>query len=916
MIANVAESIEKREKSVTDINSAAGWIDDNGKVTVNKTLETGDVIGTIKLPFIENGMEGISCECSIVFKRYINESQTTVEETDEVPGYEDLNLEDIINNDGEEEVEERFGKDFIDPDHPVVKRRKVDSGARGAKTGRKMEVYKYKEPDSLNVQNELQNNIVPELLNDPAVVKYLETMTGKTIKPSIKEEVDNEMLEINDESHKDKGLQIYPENRIKNVVDRETNHGDPDVSGGSPNILNKNEDYVIKDVEENQVEKKVSTIVVKLTPKATDAESTQFQDNKSVDISRLHKSEKRHHKAIINDVTELSVESENDDSEQEMMDIESNIKEASTNGENVRDVISEKQLSLFGFKVEQFVEDITKEVKEKFYDTTNDGEEKDILKCNNKLQRKGKGINTPKSKFGNRYLLTDKSLTFCCSVCQKSVHSVDALKKHFLTHKKHNHESSESATVINKRLDLLSKTVSENLTEPVWKSSPGQPSEQLLFYCMVCNKMLPSQQDLKEHCKSHKTGGATSEDIVKIDGTSASEDTLTADSDADYFMNSDTVSLDNVTTDSKISNECVYNSGKKVLLEIVTDNKFRQKRQKMPKKKTIKNDYICENCGTGFFNIHDCMNHMKQCEDSGTLKCFQGCGSRFKSKSLLDVHKKFCSRRIAYLERINNELVKMENPELSGDKDIETLEDKADNLSKCPFCEQVYQTEKKMNHHKLVCPYRPKQRCSHCDFECKGDKSMAKHLVAEHGLKPFQCMHCQRSFRLKNSLSDHMRSIHTKETFTCEYCGKSFIKQSVYRSHVSIQHQGFRLECCYCGKKFKDKKTWKTHETSHKGVYDFACDVCKRTFHRSDQYKTHMLEVHSIYGEAALNLNTTAKKLREELCSNVCSICKEKFPLESAYVVHMMKVHGKEVTGQPYQVVSSQTEHVSEHIQQ
>ena len=888
MIANVAESLEKREKVEADNSGAPGWIDENGKINIDKPLEIGDIVGTIKLPLIQSGMDGISCECSIVFNRYVSESQTIVEETNEVPGYEDLNLEDIINNSDEGED---FSEDFIDPNLPIGKRLKVDSVVKEKKISRKMEVYKYKEPDdSVNVQNELQNNIVPDLLKDPAVVRYLETMTGRIIQPMIKEEPTTEVEAIINETEEETGLEI----NMNEEENHEANYSVMDDCQDNSDILDKEEDCALKGVEEYQEVKKFSTIVVKWAQKVTDSESIKSEsiDENSKDISAPPATENCSDKVNTDVVTELDEGSENDDSEQEMMDIESNIQEASSSDENIKDSISKKQLSLFGFKVEQFVEDITKEVKEKFCDKTYNGKENDV------------------SQSDNTYTLTDKSLKFSCSVCQKSFHSYDLLAEHLFIHKKDNIKSSESVTVIN---NFVSKNISENKTESVCKSSRGQSNEKLLFYCMICNTLLPSQKDLQEHSKSHKKSGSNSENILKLDGTSASEDTLTAESDADNVTSNDNHIYSN-SKESDIPSICVKPSRQRIIYEMKSKRSNRPKRPKMPKmpkKKTIRNDYICENCGTGFFDIHECISHMEHCKDSRTLKCFQGCGTRFKSKSLLDVHKKFCSRRLAYLERINNELVKIQNPGLNGDNNLEELHDKDEKLFKCPFCEEFYPTEKRRHHHQLVCRFRPKQKCCHCEFACKGDKTMAEHLVAEHGLKPYQCQHCQRTFRLKNSLNDHIRSIHTKETFTCEYCGKSFLKQSVYRSHVSIQHQGFRLECCYCGKKFKDKKTWKTHETSHKGVYDFACDVCKTTFLRSEQYRTHMLEVHSIDKEAALSLNSAVKKLREELCTNVCSICTEKFPLESAYVVHMMKVHGKEVPS-PAQVINTETKPVTE----
>ncbi|XP_045209736.2 zinc finger and BTB domain-containing protein 11-like [Mercenaria mercenaria] len=933
MIANVAESLGRSEYAETDINGAGGWTDESGKLNISKPLVAGDVIGTIKLPFIENGSIGPACECSIVFNRFVSESKTSAEE----PHYEELSLEDII-EDGEEE-EEDYGEDYIDSDVPLVKRRRVtlNSTSKGGKYGRKMEVYKYKEPEVANdVQNELQKNIVPELLKDPAVVKYLETMTGKTIEPVNDKETQNVKQEFLDKTEQDATHELYEDDDMVKKTDDVLKQGqnteeiekfnssqgnltkqppkeppvDP-VEVSSKNINNDDEESVNENVG-NQKEQTRNTIVVKWEQTNADTEKAKDEnDLKHSEEVSLSKLEECAVDAYTDHVSELGG-SENDDSEQEMMDIESDIHEANTSTENIIDTVSEKQLSLFSFKVEQFVEDIANEVKHKFSDKKNIEEEKDIPSSKDSAENKEREEKnalddqslTLEHQLENKFSTANKKLTFCCSICKINVDSFDALRKHFLTHKKHDTEPKKSLKVIDKRLNILSQKVSESLEKSPNNSQLETSSEHLLFYCMLCDIMLPSRQELQEHCKGHKNNGVENEDICKLDGTSASEDTLTADSDIEYASENENKSVTGngvkKSKSSSIKSAGKLNSkGKSDGLELEARCKVKSTRERtsnMNRKKTIRNDYICENCGAGFLKLEECIAHMNRCEDATVLKCFQGCGYRFKARSELDVHKRFCSRRLAYLERINLEMIKTEHPELGDNDHFETEEENVEKVFNCPFCDQKYQTEEKMIYHKLVCPGRPKQKCDHCDFECKGDKAMGKHLVEKHDLKPFKCQHCPRSFKLKGSLRDHTRYAHTRETFTCEYCGKSFIKQSLYRSHVSIQHQGFRLECSYCGKKFKDKRTWLVHEKSHKGAYDYACALCKKTFNRSEQYRVHMQEVHSIDGKAALSLNSAAKKLRDELCCNVCSICKEKFPLESAYTVHMLKVHGQDGT--------------------
>lgn len=868
MIASVAETLGKN--GLQEINSVCA--DELGRLNINTPLNPGDVIGMIKLPYMENFEEsnatGLLCECSIVFNRFVGivDIKEYSVETRKATQNSEISLQDII--DGEEED---FGKDCISPDLEISKQKKPEQTTlRAGQTGRKMEVYKYKEPEvASGIQNELQKSIVtvPELLQDPAVVKYLETMTGKAIEPvneksltslvpDLKKEQNTENGEDNDNSKN-----ILNFNTEQEIVQQpNTPHSSSEAIEQSYecsdlNLSNENNKNVgtKKDVILGDSDLKKNRIVVKWD-----------QNTAGFDI----KANKYHcmDKALTDKIKERNVQSnnigcidelagcENDDEEQEMMDVESDIEETDSQTER-KDFDSENQLS-FG-----------------------------------KASPKKKPCETSDSKTYLENQLSSKNLQFSCSVCKKMVDSLENLRKHFLTHEAQSTEPKKSLRVINKKISSLSKMVSESFNKPVDHSS------NMVFYCMVCDKMFPSQQELHEHCEIHRKTNDFVDSFVKPDGTSASEETQTADSDVDFDAETIRHAGKSKLQRKKSKRKSL---GKMKPKEENSDNKTkseekeksRGKMNEVSRKKTISKDYICEYCGEGFLDIQKCIAHSEQCTETGKLKCFQGCGYIFKSSSELDFHKKFCSRRLAYLDRISKEMVKKEQME-------ETYCDKVDNDELenvtffCPFCDQQYPTEEKKNYHKLVCRGRPKQKCDHCDFECKGDKSMAKHLVEKHNLKPFKCSQCSRSFKLKGSLRDHIRYTHTKETFTCEYCGKSFIKQSVYRSHVSIQHEGFRLVCSYCGKKFKDKRTWVIHEKSHKGAYEYACTLCKKTFNRCEQYKSHMQEVHSIEEKAAISLNSAAKELREKLCSNVCSICKETFPLEAAYAMHMSKVHSQ-----------------------
>lgn len=984
MMADVAETLVKNEYVEHDDSGKYNFTDEVGRLNVNKPLTPGDVVGTCRLPFIENGVVKQLCECSIVFDRFVSENNSAIGE--EVRSVGAMSLEDII--DDEEDEEEDFGEYYTESKPPMRKRRKTGTTPKGGRIGRRMAVYQYREHEASNeLQKELQKSIMPELLKDPAVVKYLETMTGKSFESfdaeNLTDETETNIMEPvndNDDAHavvkKDHCINLEAA-----VVCFESDESPATVlapgSGVSleVNSSNRSEDTTITHAENNNEqnkEGKKNKIVVKWDQNSTKSDQSGVEKTRELSVGSKDVTETSHVKQRSlegkDSVGDLEFsEGANDDEEQEMMDMGSDNSDSDTNKEQIMDSASENQLSLFSSKIDQFVIDIASEVKEKFsgenenktstelYGNNSKSADNNETISNNTLDKystENGGIHSNKNciidvsedfkhtksehQVDKLADLQGKKFKFFCSICQKSLLSVDSLKKHLLTHGSRTKESRKGLRNMNRRLNILSMKDSDVLNEkqtmdalksetPIKTEDAIErstlPSDNLLFYCMICDIMLPSKQELHDHCKIHtkKAKNQTKrarEDNVKLDGTSASEDTLTADSELECCNESEEELFGDkelkkvVFSKTHLTRKKSYQTGNKSRLE--TANKRRSdKITETNRKKTIRNDYICETCGFGFTLLEECTEHMDNCKVQGMHKCFQGCGYIFKTWSELDYHKRFCSRRSAYLERIQKELDKNEKWErkvldesgnhvisdkTSNDQGLQIITEEIggeDDAVKCLHCDLEFLSQEKMTYHQLVCRNRPIQTCDHCDFKVKGDKAMGKHLVDMHGLKPFQCDSCPRMFKLKASLRDHVKYAHTKETFTCEYCGKSFRKQSLYRSHVSIQHQGFRYTCSYCSKKFKDRRTWLVHEKSHKGAYDYACPLCKTTYNRSETYRSHMKEVHSIEGQAALTLNTTAKELRDRLCLNVCCICNEKFPLESAFSLHMVKEHGQ-----------------------
>ncbi|KAL4228566.1 hypothetical protein ACF0H5_011616 [Mactra antiquata] len=734
-----------------------------------------------------------------------------------------------------------------------------------------MKVYQYKEPlVKSDVKKELSKNMVPELLKNPAVAKYLEKMN---------ESSDNETDEINDEP-------------LINPTEKDST----DVSKG-----NKGE--VGRSVDSLQNRETEADVFPKTNEKETLVATEPFQDTNVETVQSVP--------FVSNSGDNCNLHIECDEEGIKIICTKPNVIVENT------DVSGDDILTLGD---QEGTEGHGEEITETRNATVNEQNVESVIDL----------------EEATSYMNIEVSEEDTLSCSESNMDSEVNNEQQRGTHLCREVEDG-SLNVRSNELTVVSSDIKERLENSICEEIESFKDE--LFYCMLCDVILPSKPKLKKHMQEHRLEKPMKENIVKLDGTYACED-LPEYGNEDLESGDNTEEMEYEMDDLQQEVDDLEHG---LIIEKIGGRRRSKRRsdpfwvkenmlKKMRKKGSTRKAFICDNCGDSFDFVFDNLKHVARCVvQTNQLKCFQGCGQVFKTKSELDYHKNFCSRRIAYREKMYDIFEKIKksagddfmdyiDPSLHLDDESKLItcrncdevftfeelcihsadckresrlaEVKNEDIYECQYCQRTNFSSEKNRLHELVCKKRPMQKCDYCDFSCKGSKPMSIHLVSQHNVNPYQCEFCPKTFKLKSSLKSHVKYAHTKETITCEYCGKSFCKQSIYRSHVSIQHEGFRFLCRYCDKPFKDKRTWLTHENSHKGAYDYACSVCKKTFNKSSKYKDHMKEFHSIDGEAALVLNSTARELREKLCTNICNVCGEKFPLKSAYSHHMVKEHG------------------------
>ena len=847
-------------------------------------LIPGETVTQVQVPIIENGVSRMT-ECSIVFDRFIQDkiidaipkaSQTRLGNSNE-------RFEEVQTVEGLDDMDFEVYMDHSTGDAPTVvtyKRKKQRKFVgRTSKTGRQMDNYKWRDTRVVDqVARELQKSILPGMVKgSPAIAKYFQAMNIPMTEIEAETEVYKEQLE--EKSDNTDGL---------------VEHTGMHVAGTVPQSQQKNEQdsVVVENAESTAVyeanDELVVTDAVNALVEASSAEQIEITEEQQMDVQTSSNVEcivipplKAHDQDI---VTAEVKDHEASEAQMPEGDVEMSAQMYDLSKEDImKNASTSKHITSFSKDLQKFVKGVQSEVNEKLkesdpdsisnfvdmaikLDGTTDETTESETEVNQANVRKSNRLQIKKEKRAvqhkdvatstvvgklksNNEVVFEKSIGsqtpyapeeiespgkkygYFRSLCNRKLPPGTILKEHLESHR-----------IAKKKTNSVGGSGDANITKII-----ATPNKVFLYYCSLCNKMYPSEDELKEHCKQHKMANEHSNEMKGEENMD--------DSDVEF----EAIEV--------IESEATNPTRRPPRISHYHNRKY-TKRKLM----------ACDVCGKTTLS-HAAMKihmkvHMSSEKDLTHHKCPRGCGQRFKTEMEVDLHGPFCLRNKDGL-----------NVKQGGEQENE------DGEAACPHCHKIYDSKTMLRPHSLVCRDRPWEKCSMCDFTCKGTLPMSRHKVKEHNLKPFKCDICAKTFRLKGSLRDHTTSNHSENKFVCEHCGKKFSKLNVYKRHVFVQHGGFRYPCNYCHKKFKDKRCWRIHENSHKGAYEYSCLPCKRSFSKAPDYKHHMLTVHNIESKEALELNKAAKDIREKLCKLTCSICREKFPLESAFLHHLKAKH-------------------------
>lgn len=179
------------------------------------------------------------------------------------------------------------------------------------------------------------------------------------------------------------------------------------------------------------------------------------------------------------------------------------------------------------------------------------------------------------------------------------------------------------------------------------------------------------------------------------------------------------------------------------------------------------------------------------------------------------------------------------------DAHMKIHETDANELFKCPRCDEKFPTRYEKNKH--VAKHNTlKHRCPYCSEAFKSYSSKLNHLKDFHDKKiKYPCNFCSAVFGMCNQRTKHIRQVHIKEkTFACELCPYAFVTHSQLRAHM-VRHGGERkYQCQICKKAYARRYTLREHMRIHENDKRFTCLYCNNAFVQKCSLKSHLKTHH------------------------------------------------------------------------
>ncbi|XP_042214389.1 zinc finger protein 510-like [Homarus americanus] len=217
---------------------------------------------------------------------------------------------------------------------------------------------------------------------------------------------------------------------------------------------------------------------------------------------------------------------------------------------------------------------------------------------------------------------------------------------------------------------------------------------------------------------------------------------------------------------------------------------------KVLKKKSIKSQYKCDECGKMYSTMSILKTHQIRHRDKADLpfKCNE-CDFSAASKIELFRHAyKHTDIQLYICEICGNTFSR----DTSLREHIEYVHAKT-RILKCAQCNFVTYRRSCMRNHVLTHEgTRPVIACPVCGVTFRSKRNLRAHLFSHAGAKPFACEECGKKFIMRNRLAAHKLQVHGPRTHKCSHCIKHFPTIHHLRRHIRIHTGEKPYKCCFC----------------------------------------------------------------------------------------------------------------------
>ena len=197
-------------------------------------------------------------------------------------------------------------------------------------------------------------------------------------------------------------------------------------------------------------------------------------------------------------------------------------------------------------------------------------------------------------------------------------------------------------------------------------------------------------------------------------------------------------------------------------------------------------NYVCEQCDLGFVTLLSLKSHAEK-HKLGEFKC-QFCPKIYDTYRKKKSHEKavhitgyllsrcgYCNERFTSTKNKDEHLAKVHGVEIRA--------------LKCQACDRTFENKRALTiHTRRDHLMERKHKCSQCEMSFFNSSSLKMHIVAHSGLKNFQCDMCQKSYAQKKTLTQHMRVHSDERRYKCELCGQAFVRKYSFNTHMKNKH--------------------------------------------------------------------------------------------------------------------------------